>query len=55
MEHRSIFGHVDLLAAKQALDRRFEPCLAGEFEQERHRALVDPVLRIVEQEVVQPE
>ncbi len=48
VQHRALFGDVDLVAAKHRVDSRAELSVLGQCEQQAHRFVGDAMLRIVE-------
>ena len=52
VEHRSVFGDVDLLAPEHGRDSLFQTGPAGERDQQLHCLCGQPVLGIVEQDPV---
>ena len=48
MEHGAFFRDIDLVAPEHRVDPFAQPAFLGELEQQAHRLVVDPVLRVVE-------
>jgi hypothetical protein len=52
VEDRTVLRGVDPVAAKHPVAPLFDTPLAGEFEEERHCLPRDPVLRVVEEDLL---
>ncbi len=48
VKHRAVFRHIDPLAGKHGRPVALEARLLGQFQQEAHGLVSDPVLRIIE-------
>src|SRR5262249_17219869 len=50
MQHSAIFGDIDLLAAEHLLHAGSEGRLLGEFDQEIHGLICDPILGVIQED-----
>ena len=53
MQDGALLGRVDLLALKHRLALGLDPARLGEFDERAQNGSVDPLLGIVEQEIVE--